>query len=94
MPLFSSTWTIFFFITYEAQSNLHVFAQITWATVSGIAFTLITVRIGLGWSTPSTTYTARPPLRIAVPLSTKVDSFSVERITVKDDVLMHSTGTV
>ena len=49
----TSTWTIFYFITYEVESNLHDFIEGTWATISGIAFTLITVRIGLGWSTPT-----------------------------------------
>lgn len=53
MPLFSRTWTIFYFVTYELESNMHDFVQSTWATISGIAFTLITVRIGLGWSTPT-----------------------------------------
>ena len=51
--LFSRTWTIFYFVTYELESNMHDFVQSTWATISGIAFTLITVRIGLGWSTPT-----------------------------------------
>ena len=32
---------------------MHDFVEYTWATISGIAFTLITVRIGLGWSTPT-----------------------------------------
>ncbi|EGN92113.1 hypothetical protein SERLA73DRAFT_191601 [Serpula lacrymans var. lacrymans S7.3] len=45
-----TAWTIFYFATYEAESNLHDFVQGTWGTISGIAFMLITVRVGLGWS--------------------------------------------
>ncbi|EGN93348.1 hypothetical protein SERLA73DRAFT_189558 [Serpula lacrymans var. lacrymans S7.3] len=45
-----TTWTIFYFAAYESESNLHDFVQGTWGTISGIAFMLITVRIGLGWS--------------------------------------------
>ena len=49
---FFRTWTLFYFITYLLQLNIHFLVVGTWATISGIAFTLITVRIGLGWSTP------------------------------------------
>ena len=95
--IISSTWTIFFFITFETHSNLQVFAQVTWATVSGIAFTLITVRIGLGWgSTPNTAYAVHQPPRLAVPSST-LDSFpTMPRISepeTKDGVCIHITGT-
>ena len=72
--LFSRTWTIFYFVTYEVESDLHDFVEGTWATISGIAFTLITVRIGLGWSTPTESNVtgaraARHPPRFATPAS-------------------------
>ena len=53
MLLFFRTWTLFYFITYLLQLNIHFLVVGTWATISGIAFTLITVRIGLGWNTPT-----------------------------------------
>ena len=54
---------------------MHDFVEGTWATISGIAFTLITVRIGLGWSTPTsntTNVTMSKPPRFAArsPIST------------------------
>jgi len=61
-----TTWTIFYFVSYEVQSNLHDFVEGTWATISGIAFTLITVRIGLGWSTPTDTTVATTSRQIRI----------------------------
>ena len=65
---------------------MHDFVEGTWATISGIAFTLITVRIGLGWSTPTDTTVAtsrdiqmvKPPrfaARSAISTTTGSESF-------------------
>ena len=44
-----SVWTILFFVTYHARSNLQYFASETYCAVAGITFMLIHVRVGLGW---------------------------------------------
>jgi len=81
-----TTWTIFYFVTYEVESELHDFVEGTWATISGIAFTLITVRIGLGWSTPtdaSTNIVSKPP-RFAArsAISTGSESYQMHHVDV------------
>ncbi|KAF7352572.1 hypothetical protein MVEN_01222500 [Mycena venus] len=45
-----TTWTLFFFISYQTKSNLQFIALDCWPAVSGISCMLIHVRIGLGWS--------------------------------------------
>jgi hypothetical protein len=45
-----TTWTIFFFATYQARSNVQYPAVDMWPQMSGIAFMLINVRVGLGWA--------------------------------------------
>ena len=44
------SWSLFFFITYKLRSALHYPGSNCWPQVSGIAYMLITVRIGLGWA--------------------------------------------
>ena len=82
---FFRTWTLFYFITYEIQSNIHFLVVGTWATISGIAFTLITVRIGLGWSTPidnTATVAANQPPRFGArsAVSTGTQSISMHQV--------------
>ncbi|KAI0750198.1 hypothetical protein C8Q80DRAFT_676759 [Daedaleopsis nitida] len=43
-------WSLFFIITYRLRSNLHYPGSNCWPQISGIAYMLITVRIGLGWA--------------------------------------------
>ncbi|KAI0750218.1 hypothetical protein C8Q80DRAFT_1269958 [Daedaleopsis nitida] len=43
-------WTLFFILTYQRRSTLHYPGSSSWPQVSGIAYMLITVRIGLGWA--------------------------------------------
>jgi hypothetical protein len=43
-------WTTFFFSSYQSQSNLQFVAVDCWPAMSGIAFMLINVRVGLGWA--------------------------------------------
>ncbi|KAH9934353.1 uncharacterized protein B0H18DRAFT_556634 [Fomitopsis serialis] len=45
-----TSWTTFFFISYQTHSNLQFTAVDTWAEMSGISFMLINVRVGLGWA--------------------------------------------
>ncbi|KZT01335.1 uncharacterized protein LAESUDRAFT_686826 [Laetiporus sulphureus 93-53] len=45
-----TSWTIFFFVTYQTGSNLQFTAVDTFAVISGISFMLINVRVGLGWA--------------------------------------------
>ncbi|KAF8213915.1 hypothetical protein K438DRAFT_1563866 [Mycena galopus ATCC 62051] len=45
-----TTWTLFFLISYQTESNLQFIALDCWAAVTGIACMLIHVRVGLGWS--------------------------------------------
>jgi len=45
-----TSWTIFFFASYRSKSNLQFIVVDTWPAMSGIAFTLINVRVGLGWA--------------------------------------------
>lgn len=43
-------WTAFFTATYESQSNLQFITIDCLPVISGIAFMLINVRVGLGWA--------------------------------------------
>jgi hypothetical protein len=43
-------WTAFFVATYQSQSNLQFIAIDCLSVISGIAFMLINVRVGLGWA--------------------------------------------
>ncbi|KZT05781.1 uncharacterized protein LAESUDRAFT_655170 [Laetiporus sulphureus 93-53] len=45
-----TTWTIFFLVTYEAQTNLQFVSNCGLPMVAGISFMLINVRVGLGWA--------------------------------------------
>ncbi|PBL02837.1 hypothetical protein ARMGADRAFT_1006162 [Armillaria gallica] len=45
-----TSWTIFFTASYQSKSNLQFTAVDNWAEVAGIAFSLINVRVGLGWA--------------------------------------------
>jgi len=45
-----TAWTIFFFITYQFQSNIQFFAIDVYPSMAGISFMLINVRVGLGWA--------------------------------------------
>ncbi|KAH9840994.1 uncharacterized protein C8Q71DRAFT_701799 [Rhodofomes roseus] len=44
------SYAIFFLITYRAKSNVQFFTIDTLCPVTGIAFMLINVRVGLGWA--------------------------------------------
>ncbi|PCH44231.1 hypothetical protein WOLCODRAFT_138845 [Wolfiporia cocos MD-104 SS10] len=45
-----TSYTIFFFGSYQASSNLQYTAVDTLCPVAGIAFMMINVRVGLGWA--------------------------------------------
>ncbi|KAH9930740.1 uncharacterized protein B0H18DRAFT_930395 [Fomitopsis serialis] len=45
-----TSYTIFFFGSYQAQSNLQYTAVDTLCPIAGIAFMMINVRVGLGWA--------------------------------------------
>ncbi|KAK0189612.1 hypothetical protein F5146DRAFT_1051681 [Armillaria mellea] len=45
-----TTWTIFFMITYLTKTNIQFNTVDFWPEAAGIAFSLINVRIGLGWA--------------------------------------------
>ncbi|KAH7904996.1 hypothetical protein BJ138DRAFT_1165566 [Hygrophoropsis aurantiaca] len=45
-----TSWTIFFFASYQSHSNIQYPAVDIWCTASGISFMLINVRVGLGWA--------------------------------------------
>ncbi|KAK0480493.1 hypothetical protein EDD18DRAFT_1312327 [Armillaria luteobubalina] len=47
------TWTIFFMITYLIKTNIQFNTVDFWPEAAGIAFSLINVRIGLGWAQKS-----------------------------------------
>ena len=78
---------------------MHDFVEYTWATISGIAFTLITVRIGLGWSTPmditinsfiiSRTGTQSTPMHRVVDVSADRDEGPMSEM--KRGILMHTS---
>ncbi|KIJ24716.1 hypothetical protein M422DRAFT_194345 [Sphaerobolus stellatus SS14] len=46
-----TSWTIFFFASYQSQSNLQFIVVDCWSSASGIAAMFINVRVGLGWAT-------------------------------------------
>ncbi|KAJ6549992.1 hypothetical protein B0H19DRAFT_952059 [Mycena capillaripes] len=70
----TTTWAIFFIITYATRSNLRFLIDVTPAIV-GTANMLIYVRVGLGWAhAPATrTYSTAIPIRFN-NLSSKFDS--------------------
>ncbi|KAF7299449.1 hypothetical protein MIND_00894800 [Mycena indigotica] len=45
-----TTWSLFFFVTYQSGSNLQFNAVDCWPVMSGISCMLIHVRVGLGWA--------------------------------------------
>ncbi|KAK0200867.1 hypothetical protein DFS33DRAFT_1355573 [Desarmillaria ectypa] len=45
-----TTWTTFFMITYLTKTNIQFNTVDFWPEAAGIAFSLINVRIGLGWA--------------------------------------------
>ncbi|KAJ3005276.1 hypothetical protein NUW54_g4411 [Trametes sanguinea] len=45
----STAWTIFFAIAYASKSSMQSFPTACSPAINGIAFMLITVRVGLGW---------------------------------------------
>ncbi|KAJ7464986.1 hypothetical protein B0H11DRAFT_2050418, partial [Mycena galericulata] len=75
-----TAWSLFFFASYQSQSNLQFIAVDCWPAVSGISCMLIHVRVGLGWaqkggptSTGATsTLAAVPPQPFAVTITRAV----------------------
>ncbi|PCH35876.1 hypothetical protein WOLCODRAFT_140118 [Wolfiporia cocos MD-104 SS10] len=51
-----TSWTIFFFASYQSHSNLQFTAVDVWPSMSGIAFMLINTRVGLGWAQTASTF--------------------------------------
>ncbi|KZT66456.1 hypothetical protein DAEQUDRAFT_695621 [Daedalea quercina L-15889] len=51
-----TTYTIFFFASYQSKSNLQYICIDTLCPIAGIAFMLINVRVGLGWAQRATPY--------------------------------------
>ncbi|KAK0216123.1 hypothetical protein IW262DRAFT_1464652 [Armillaria fumosa] len=47
------TWTTFFMITYLTKTNIQFNTVDFWPEAAGIAFSLINVRVGLGWAQKS-----------------------------------------
>ncbi|KAJ7083261.1 hypothetical protein C8R44DRAFT_822626 [Mycena epipterygia] len=45
-----TSWNLFFFVTYQSQSNLQFIVVDCWPAVTGISCMLIHVRVGLGWA--------------------------------------------
>ncbi|KAJ7325471.1 hypothetical protein DFH08DRAFT_941244 [Mycena albidolilacea] len=45
-----SSWSLFFFASYQSRSNLQFIAVDCWPAMSGISCMLIHVRVGLGWA--------------------------------------------
>ncbi|TFY63341.1 hypothetical protein EVJ58_g3307 [Rhodofomes roseus] len=45
-----SAWNLFFFITYQAKSNLQFTTIDMWVPICGISLTLINLRVSLGWA--------------------------------------------
>ncbi|KZT68183.1 hypothetical protein DAEQUDRAFT_343721 [Daedalea quercina L-15889] len=45
-----TSWAIFFFAAYQADNNIQYTAIDTLCPIAGIAFTMINVRVGLGWA--------------------------------------------
>ncbi|KAF4612669.1 hypothetical protein D9613_011881 [Agrocybe pediades] len=45
-----TTWAVFFFATYLAETNLQFFTIDAFPEMAGIAFMLIITRVGLGWA--------------------------------------------
>ncbi|KAH9915758.1 uncharacterized protein B0H18DRAFT_89867 [Fomitopsis serialis] len=45
-----SVWNLFFFITYQAKSNLQFTTIDMWVPICGISLTLINLRVSLGWA--------------------------------------------
>lgn len=46
----SSTYITFFFVSYEASSNIQYIAIDTVSAIAGISLMMINVRVGLGWA--------------------------------------------
>ena len=49
-PYSHSSYAIFFFASYQANNNIQFTAIDTLCPIAGIAFTMINVRVGLGWA--------------------------------------------
>ncbi|KAF8161948.1 hypothetical protein K438DRAFT_1686197 [Mycena galopus ATCC 62051] len=45
-----TAWSLFFFASYQSESNLQFIAVDCWPAMSGISCMLIHVRVGLGWA--------------------------------------------
>ncbi|PBK71956.1 hypothetical protein ARMSODRAFT_933693 [Armillaria solidipes] len=50
ITLSGRTWNIFFMITYLTKTNIQFNTVDFWPEAAGLAFSLINVRIGLGWA--------------------------------------------
>ncbi|KAJ6464063.1 hypothetical protein C8R45DRAFT_911371 [Mycena sanguinolenta] len=85
-----TAWTIFFFISYQSQSNLQFIAVDCWPAMSGISCMLIHVRVGLGWaqksiqssSTAQSAFAAQPqPFAVSVTRAVHTnDEYQLEEI--------------
>ncbi|EIW79978.1 hypothetical protein CONPUDRAFT_58530 [Coniophora puteana RWD-64-598 SS2] len=79
-----TSWTIFFFGSYQSGSNMQFLAVDGWAAMAGISYMLINVRVGLGWasngvvsqgralSTTSQTFDHQRGTQLAVRVTTVV----------------------
>ncbi|PCH44195.1 hypothetical protein WOLCODRAFT_138817 [Wolfiporia cocos MD-104 SS10] len=76
------TYTVFFFIAYQADSNLQYTCIDTLCPISGIAFMLINVRVGLGWAEHAHVQPPRP-MRPAFPM--RPVAVDITRIVQKED---------
>ena len=45
-----TSWTVFFFGSYQSGSNMQFLAVDGWPAMAGISYMLINVRVGLGWA--------------------------------------------
>ncbi|KIY50807.1 hypothetical protein FISHEDRAFT_37920 [Fistulina hepatica ATCC 64428] len=54
----TTIWAIFFLVSYEAKSNLQFTAVDVFAEISGIAFMMIHVRVGMGWAQKAASHSA------------------------------------
>ncbi|KAK7058220.1 hypothetical protein R3P38DRAFT_2681330 [Favolaschia claudopus] len=80
-----TTWSIFFFATYQSKSNLQFIAIDCLPAITGIACMLIHVRIGLGWAhqgSQAEAFESTGPLSISIAqhTHTAIEDFTVLEI--------------
>ncbi|KAL6299347.1 hypothetical protein BKA93DRAFT_608471 [Sparassis latifolia] len=89
-------WTILFMVTYETDANLGFFIEDTWPPVSGIAFMLINIRVGMGYAMHAQSSSQLPsqyPHKFTYPTLSAVDHDMEDEARLSDTMLLSKNTT-